>query len=244
MKDNRLEKEFDEYFKGVNTPDNITGDAKKLIKPKSNFLPRFVKFASVAASLVLVFAVALAIILNTDFKKSPSDGDSMDGQAPGQSDSSADVPRFDLYTDSDLVLTDENAYSISTLDKSLKFIENFALAGNASVGTCTAGYRDGELAIVKAEISLMSGLNRDDTTVFIEFTDTNTVYGELAEYYDGTVHYYYGVNYYLTVTTGENGEPEFKLHILYKGVKYYFNVHSSDEAAYEKYLNLVLQKNY
>ena len=32
MKDDKLEKEFEEYFKGVNTPDNITGDAKKYVR--------------------------------------------------------------------------------------------------------------------------------------------------------------------------------------------------------------------
>ncbi len=39
MKDDKLEKEFEEYFKGVNTPDNITGDAKKYVRTEKRAMP-------------------------------------------------------------------------------------------------------------------------------------------------------------------------------------------------------------
>lgn len=282
MKDDRLEKEFDEYFKGVNISDDITADAKKSVNAKRRTMPKYMKFLSIAASIVLVFAVSLAVILKTDFNKvtdgDPSSGNTADNNegnvsdnsgngdsstmpespdaAPGTGskpdDSEGDRPssfnppsgavKYLFYTDDDLVQSDESAYSISSLDSSLKLIENFALAKNASVETCTAGYMDGRLALVKAEVSIVSGLTRDETTVFVEFTDEKLVYDGLADYYDGQIYSYYGAQYYLTSTTGENGEPEFKLHILYNGVKYYFDVHSSDEKAYEKYLNLVTKK--
>ena len=35
MKDNRLENEFEEYFKGVNIPNDITADAKASMAVKS-----------------------------------------------------------------------------------------------------------------------------------------------------------------------------------------------------------------
>ena len=249
MKDERLEKEFDEYFKGLNISDDITADAKKSVEVKRRTMPKFLKFASIAASIVLVFAVSLAVIFNSDFNKASFDGNSSSnesnapgGSAPDHEDPSCgDSGRFELYTDSDLVQSDISAYTLSSLDKSLKFIENFAVADNASVNTCKAGYRDGKLALVKAEVNISSGLSRDETTVYVEFTDSNTVYSELAEYYDGYTYYYYGAQYYLTRTTAENGEPEFKLHILHRGVKYYFNVHSSDFRAYEKYLDLIVK---
>ena len=150
MKDNRLEEEFDEYFKGVNIPDDITADAKKCVTPRRKVMPKFVKFASIAASFVLVFAVALTVIFKNDFKKGSSNGgdasvdntrpDAPDSSAPGTPDSddqfsggsegnsSGGAVRFKLYTDSDLINRDENVYSLSSLDSSLKLIENFALA--------------------------------------------------------------------------------------------------------------------
>ena len=257
MKDNRLEKEFEEYFKGVNTLSDITADAKKSVKPKRAIMPRIVKFASIAASFVLVFAVAIAVILKTDFNKAgdkePSDGNGQyggapdgEGNAPSDSDPSSGAVQFELYTDGELEQRDSSAYSLSSLDSSLKLIENFALAKNANVVTCKTGYRDGKLALVTAEVNILNGLTRDETTIFVEFTDTNSIYSELADYYKGTVYYYgyYGYEYYLTETIGENGEPEFKLHILYRGVKYYFKVQSPDEKAYEKYLKMVIEKKY
>ena len=261
MKDNRLEKEFEEYFKGVNISNDITADAKQSVGRKRKIMPKILKFASIAASIVLVFAVSLTVILKSDFlKKSdsspsvgnssqgsgdadPSDPGASDPSAPGSSDESpgSDSVRFELYSDSDLVKNDISAYSVSSLDKCLKFIENFAVADNASVTTCNAGYLNGKLALVTAQVSITSGLNRDETAVFVEFTAANTVYSGLEDYYDGYTYYYYGADYYLTRTTAENGEPEFKLHILYKGVKYYFNVHSSDIKAYQKYLDLIVK---
>ena len=272
MKDERLEKEFEEYFKGVNISDDITADAKKSVGAKRKIMPKIVKFASIAASIVLVFAVSLAVILKTDFNRAQVNGSmSSSGHAPDKDSDNADAPGstapdlpgdgeasaptppqgdkpsgggavgFELYTDSDLVQNDANAYSVSSLNSSLKFIEKFALADNASVNTCKASYMGGKLVLVKTEVSISNGLNRDETTIYVEFTKEKLVYSKLTEYYEGKISYYYGAEYYLTRTTTENGEPEFKLHILYNGVKYYFNVHSSDQRAYQKYLDLIIK---
>ncbi len=239
MKDERLEKEFGEYFKGVNTPGNITGDAKSFVKPKRKALPKFVKFASCAASLLLVFAVALTVVLKTDLFKAgsaPGDGNTSQGE-PSAPDGNGELK---YYTDAELSTKTENAYSISSLNSNLKFIENFAIASNASVNLCEAGYSDGKLMLAKAEISLISGLTRDETRIYVEFTDKNLIYGELADYYKGSKSYYRGAEYYLTETTAENGEPNFKLHVAYRGVKYYFDVISPDKKAYQKYLDLIV----
>ena len=258
MKDDRLEKQFEEYFKGVNISDDITADAKASVSPRRRIMPKIVKFASIAASIVLVFAVAISIIFRNDFNKGSSVGNSSGDSSPSAPESpsepgDSDPPaggapdfegdsRFVLYADSDINRVEVSAYSLTSLDTSLKLIENFALADNADVTACNAGYMGGKLALVEASVSLLNGFIRDETTIFVEFTESRLVYDGVADYYDGKLNYYYGAQYYLTSITGENGEPEFKLHILYKGVKYYFNVRSSDRYAYEKYLNLVTGK--
>ena len=253
MKDKKLEEEFEVYFKGVNTPDNITGDAKKFVKPKQSFLPKFVKFASVAASFVLVFAVALTIVIKSNLNN-PSDGDTSAENPPAnapdaEAPDAAETPGatgtpddgFRYYTDADISTVQANAYSISSLNGSLKFIENFAVASNASVSTCEVSYIGKTLTLAKAEISVLNGLTRDDATVFVEFTESKLIYDELEEYYGETKNNYRGAEYYLTRTVGENGEPQFKLHISYRGVKYYFNVTSPDQKAYQRYLNLIVK---
>lgn len=239
MKDKRLEQEFEEYFKGVNTPDNITGDAKKLVSPKKKIMPKFLKFASIAACFALVFAVSLTVILKTDLIKTPSDT-TTDASRPNDVPDNSGENIFKFYTDADLETKDVNAYSASKLNSSLKFIEKFAVADNADVAVCKAGYKDGTLALVQADASIINGLNRDETKIYVEFTEGNLIYDGLDEYYTDKKLYYRGAEYYLTQRTGENGEPEFKLHILYNGVKYYFLVQSSDRKAYQKYLSIIV----
>lgn len=255
MKDDKLEKEFDEYFKGVSCSNDITADAKKSVKPKRRIMPKFAKFASIAASFVLVFAVALTIILKNDFKNKSSDkemsggndmsqapssgnnADSKPGTRPDEPDgdnSSGEVDSFKYYTDADLTQTTVSSENISSLSPSLKFIEQFGNAENASVRTCKAGYIGEKLALVTAEVDIKIGIYSDKTDIFVEFTDTHTVYRELADYYNGQIHYDNGTKYYLT----KNGE-ESKLVILYGKVKYYFNIRSDDENAYAKYLQWI-----
>ncbi len=221
MKDDKLEKEFEEYFKGANTPNGITADAKKYVKPKTAFLPKFVKLASVAASFALVFAVAVAIVLKRNVDSVPTE------------------PQVGYYTDADLDLQKTSAYAVYDLHPSLAFIQNLAVSSNASVDGCTAGYRDGKLTLVKADVNLLANLCRDETTVYVEFTDETAVYAELADYADGSKGSYGGINYYLTSGTAENGEPRYRLHAYYGGVKYYFDVRSTDRNAYEKYLRMI-----
>ncbi len=229
MKDERLEQEFGEYFKGVETPDNITEKAKKQASVKRTATRGYLKYLSIAASSVLVCAVALALIFNsrTNFNAGTEAPD------PPQSGSTDGT-----YADSDLVWESENAYAVSYLDPALALIENFAYADNARVSACNAAYLDGELAAVYAEITYLATA-RDDTEIVVEFTDDQLVYEPMTEYLSGTVHYYNGYEYYLTAYTAENGEPGFKLYVSVGGVKYYFNVRSSDEESYIKYLKLI-----
>lgn len=228
MKDDKLEKEFGEYFKNVNTPDNITGDAKKYVKPKNAFLPKFVKFASVAASFALVFAVAVTLFIRS-YKK-PSD----------ETETPLPDAQYTVYTDKELTTETASAYSISQIDKSLKFIENFAIASNANVSLCEVKYNGGKLALAVADINVIDGFTRDETRIYVEFTEEKVIYDGLTQYFDGEIKNYLGAEYYLTESVADNGEPNFKLHVNYAGLKYYFDVTSSDETAYIRYLDLVV----
>ncbi len=230
MKDKKLEEKFGEYFKGVNTPDNITDDAKKYAVRKRAVLPKIVKFASVAASFVLVFTAALIIILRGGITPPEKGGDS-----------AVPPPALVTYGNGELEYREANAYAASDLELSLYFIRNLAVASNAGVNEMTAGYGADGLALVKADACLFNGLLRHDTKIFVEFTEENTVHEELEDYRHGVVYEYRGVTYRLTRTIAENGEPEQKLYFLYQGVKYYFNVTSADEYAHLRYLEMIVK---
>lgn len=243
MKDDKLEKEFGEYFKGVNTPDGITADAKKRVKKENTFLPKFAKFASIAASFVLVAAVALTVVLKTDVKEGQSTLPSTPDQSSSDGVLIGDKYLY-LYSEDGLAQKKENPYSVTSLNPALKFMERIALADNADVKNCTSLYNGETLYMVKADLDVLSGFSRDETEMIAEFTEENYVLREVAEYYAGEKGTYYGAEYYLTETVGGNGEPEFKLIVINDGIKYYFDVKSSDKTAYGKYLNLVLSENF
>lgn len=226
MKDQRLEKEFGEYFKGVNTPDDITADAKKYVKPGTSFMPKFLKFASVAASCVLVVTVAVLLLTRDSFKNdSPS------------SDVAESAP---LYYDADITAVDADAYSLPN-KPSFKFITRLASYGGAHVSDCVTYYSENELVLFNAEVEMLYGLNRYDAEMYIEFTPDKT-YAPLKDYTEGEKSYYRGAEYYVTQTVADNGEPEFKLYVSYNGLKCYFDITSSDEQAYMKYLEIVVKK--
>ncbi len=226
MKDDKLEQQFKEYFNGVETPKNITGDAKKHVPEKRSALPRFVKFASVAASFVIVFAATLAVILRGNFPSGP---------VPDETDTP-----FTYYDAAELVRRDENAYSAAETHSSLKFIQKLAV-GNAAVGDCAAYYDGENLTLYEASVSLINGLYRHDTRVYVEFTQPRLVYSEVGDFYDGEKFSRGGAEYYITQDFADNGEPEYKLCILNGGVKYYFRILSADRAACEKYINMILK---
>ena len=216
MKDQRLEKEFEEYFKGANLPADITADAKKCIKAKSVGHGRFIGLISAAASVLIVCTAAVVIALNLN----PSRG-------------------MRVYGDERLSFKAENAAYLTDLNGSLKIIEDFARADNAKINYCSSAYDGDSLAFVTADVSSINGLTRHETSIYIEFADG--VYSPLEEYYSGTKAEYKNPQYYLTRGVAVNGEPVNKLYLSYGGVKYYFNVTSSDEDAYKKYLQLIVK---
>ncbi len=232
MKDKRLEEQFKEYFDGVEIPElpnNIVADAKKSVKRRESKLPRFAKIASIAASFVLVFAVAAVLIARTDFSAIGSDG-------AGGSSSDGSVLTYNV---SELRFDEENAYSLSAVDKSLKFIENLAYTPNAEVKRAvTSHFADEKTAFAYAEVTLVAGA-RYDAQIFVEYAEET--FEPLKGYSGGAAENYRGINYYLTKETAENGELVNKLLVVKGGVKYYFNVQSSDENAYIKCIELLLQ---
>lgn len=234
MKDKRLDEQFKEYFKGVEIPElpnNIVADAKKSVKRRNSTLPRFAKIASIAASFVLVFAVAAVLIARADFS-------AMQPDLPNQGGASS-APDAYTYTYSELRFDEENAYNLSKVDKSLTFIENLAYKPNADVtGAYTSHFKeDNETAFAYAEITLIAGA-RYDAKVFVEYSEQT--FEPLKDYADGIAGTYRGVSYRLTRETAENGEPVNKLYIKNGEVKYYFTVQSSDENSYQKCIDMLL----
>lgn len=227
MKDEKLEKQFEEYFKGASLPSGITDDAKKHVKAKKPALPRFVKFASVAASFIIVFVTAVALTLK--FTSPPDVPDSP---------SSAQIT---TYGDEALNFRRENAKYITELSQSLKPIEHFARKDNAIINECYSAYSDEKLTFVAADVSSVEGLTRYEAKIYVEFTDLNTVYSPLEEYFSGTEGVYRDAEYRLIRAVSENGEPVNKLYVNFGNVKYYVNVTSSDEDAYKKYLELIVK---
>lgn len=227
MKDEKLEKQFEEYFKGASLPSGITDDAKKHVKAKKPALPRFVKFASLAASFIIVFVTA--VVLTLKFTSPPDVPDSP---------SSAQIT---TYGDEALNFRRENAKYITELSQSLKPIEHFARKDNAIINDCYSAYSDEKLTFVAADVSSVEGLTRYEAKIYVEFTDLNTVYSPLEEYFTGAEGVYRGAEYRLIRAVSENGEPVNKLYVSYGNAKYYVNVTSSDKDAYKKYLELIVK---
>lgn len=234
MKDRKLQEKFDEYFKGVNPPENITADAKKYVKAKKPFMPRFLRFAAIAASVALVSVVTVLGLYYNSLPKG-------DGAAPPAADepSSPDAPQITFYGDEDLQGKEYSAYELFNVHRSLKFLQDLNYNNYASVDGCTAYTLDGALTLVKSDVSLLKNLNRYESRVYVEFV-TNKVYSPLADYGSGKAQHYKGTAYCVTQTFAQNGEPEFKLHFTRGGVKYYFDIISSDPSAYLPFLQLIL----
>lgn len=235
MKDKRLEEQFRGYFEGVEIPElpnNIVADAKKSVKRRDTRLPRFAKIASIAASFVLVFAVAAVLIARADFSVVLPDG------AHGGSTGSS--PSASTYGDNALLEPKQiDAYTLSSVDNNLKFIENLAYRTNADVETVeTSQFKDGKTAFTYAKVTLISGA-RYDAEIYVEYAEQT--YEPLKSYTEGASGNYRGLKYKLTKETAENGEPVNKLLVEKDGVKYYFYVQSSDENSYTKCLELLLQ---
>lgn len=230
MKDKKLEELFNGYFEGTDTPDiSITEDAKKFVK-KPSVLPRFAKIASIAASAVLCVTAAVLITVNV-LPSAPSAPPASDADNSGAADE-----QISVYGDGDFSTAGVSAYTASKIDPSLKFIERLSLSPNANVTLSKAEFNEGGLAFVKAEAAFITQ-TRYDAEVFVEFTDK--VYSPLAEYRDGEKGYFRGTEYALTREIAENGEPVNKLFVESGGVKYYFNVISTDPDAYLACLQLI-----
>lgn len=234
MKDKRLEEQFKEYFEGVTPPElpnNIVADAKKSVKRRDSRLPRFAKIASIAASFVLVFAVAAVLIARANFSAIIPDGSS--------GGSSGDAAEIQTYSVSELRYDEENVYDLSATNKNLKFIETLAYMNNAEVSKVyTSHFADEDTAHVYAEATYVASA-RYDMQIFVEFSDKT--FEPLKTYAEGTAGNYRGISYYLTQEVAENGEPVNKLLAVKGGVKYYFTVQSSDENSYIKCLEMLLR---
>ena len=224
MKDWELEKVFNGYFEGIDTPDNLTQDAKKHVKKRSAILPAFAKYASIAASFVAVVAVGAVLVSRANLFGA---------------NNATRPPELLTYTDGQLTKNSANVYTLTEIDSSLKFIQDLALIKNASVNNVErAAFEDSATAHVYAEISLVTD-TRYDAEIYVEFTEYT--YAPLVEYTQGESGYYCGINYKLVCTTDENsGELVTMLYARKENIKYYFTVLSSDSDSYIKFLQMIL----
>lgn len=220
MKDKKLEEQFNEYFDGVKVPENITEDAKKYVNKPAG-LPRFVKTASIAASFLLCFVVAVALILNSPSPAAPE---------------SPDSPAANYYEENEIYYSSVNAYAASKLKPELRFIERLAFSDRADVKLKCADFENGETAFVLAEVVYVDGV-RDDTEIYVEYT--NGVFSPLKDYQKGEEIYYGGSTFRLTQEYDESGEPVSKVYAQKNGIKYYFSVTSSNTQSYQKYLKFI-----
>ena len=227
MKDRKLEEQFSGYFEGMNVPENLAEDAKKYVKAPSA-LPRFYKFVSVAASIIIVFAVALVLV----FRPFAADGGE-DPDFDGTNSPDAVAPSY--YSDGDVTLSAVSGYSLAAIDPALAFMEKFAYASNADVTAQRAEFSGGETAFVKAEVVQIAGA-RYDAEILVDFS--GKVYEPTASYMRGEQYYFKGVSYALT--EGEiDGEPNYKIYAEKGRIKYYISVTSSDTQSYLRYLEII-----
>ncbi len=225
MKDKRLEKEFGEYFKGVQTPEGITDGAKKYVKPKRTFLPKFIKYSAVTASCI---AIAVSAVF---FARG------LQNRFPAGDSSPAPPPQYEIFGDGDLSSVKTDAYSLPD-SENLKIIKKFALMPNAQVENCSAGYLGGELALFTAQINFIYNLRRYEAQVFIEF-DSSVLYSPLEEYLTGEKNVYRGMEYRITQTTAQNGEPEYRLCTVRGNARYCMDIISSAPDAYIAFLEII-----
>ena len=233
MKDRELEEKFEGYFEGVKAPENMTADAKKYVKPRRFVMPKFTatqirRLVYAFSGIVLVAMVSLlGVFYFNGFPRA------------GENGSTSDAPdAVVIYYENELESTACSVSSLYEMNNSLKFLQDLDFKKNASVNNCTAYTANGKLTLVKSDLSMLEGLNRYETEIYVEFAES--VFSPLQDYFCGEKRAYNGYEYYLTKTTAENGEPGFKLLVNKRGIKYYFDVTSSDEAAYEKFLKIIL----
>lgn len=225
MADFNLNDEFDKYFKGVKLPENITADAKKVGKVKKSYSSTFAKFASIAASLILACVVGISLMINYLPKLNNGQGANMS---------------ITTYDDSSLRAANASVHTLSKINKSLKFIEDYSFKKGWGVSNANVFAYEGKIALVSAYLTTRNNLSREETQVFVEFTQENFVYSQLADYKKGESKNYNGIEYYMTTFIGDNGEPTNRIYLYLNSVKYYFNIQSPNSNVHIKYLREII----
>lgn len=234
-----MQTEFDEYFEGVELPQNLTADAKAQVKPRKNRagLKWFLRLAPVAVAIALVIAAAAM------FFPSFSAGGNMSGAAPGGNQSAGESNPGEgpgegdnpFYSLAELKASRENPYSSSLAG--MGFAKTLALASNAAV-ELTAYYGDGKIRVARADISLVNGQYRHDAVIYAEYADGNMQLGDFIDYTYGAERYFRGQRYNVTADY-DGGEEIYKIYIAAGGIKYYLSVETSESDGYLLYLQLL-----
>ncbi len=246
-KDENLERAFDEYFDGMEIPEGLAEDAKKL--NKRPLWTRLNKYASAFACAVVVCIVAgVGIYSGINYGASDpygaAPGDDLDNSGNASTDdgtsdySSSSSVGYNTYSLSDLTESQLDPYSLEDTDSALAYIQNFAYATNSQVESCTGYSSESQLMLVKAEVTVSAEYNQQ-AVIYVEFTEDGYICEELYDYYGGE-SLAYGNTTYLYYETEDNGEPVRCVTVNLDGVKYYIRVTSTDENAYLNYLYLLL----
>lgn len=221
--DKKLKEEFDEYFKGVNLPDNLTADAKTHVKKHNKISFKWVyALAPIAVAAVLIIGYAAYMNLIPGSGSSPMDG--KDENTAGDYYSSQSLAKENL---------DINAASAMV---GLEFTKAFEYNRNVYADLFAYRSADSEIKFVEAAVTVLHYGYRHDAVIIAEFADK--CLEDKRDFLEGEEKSYMG-NSYIYNSGYDNGEPVHRIYTVYKNVKYYISVTTSEQAGYLVYLNLI-----
>lgn len=221
-KDEFIEKEFQNYFSGVNPPSGVTDDAKRLIlerKSRRKLALRLSGFASVLACLVLIFSVTL-------YNKNAN--------------------KITYYSTGDLKVETVSLSEVKdkTDEINLNSFEILEFASNANAEYYL--YYDGsEIKFIEIKITCLNSYGREDVKIYIELTGKKNTCEDFKKYYGlENEEKYQGVSYEYA-NTNDNGEWVSKAFLQYNGYKYFLETQVSSvkvngNYTLQKYLNLII----
>lgn len=248
-RDEQIERAFDEYFDGVTPPGaNVLDEAKNLMERNKRRQKIIKRTMAITAGVACVCLCTVGIIYAPFIGGNKADGNNSPsaanpGQAgnlgpsaadPGQSDSIDNSSSGNRYPDAGLSTVSLNLYDTDL--QGIKFLKTLDIADNFEVTDFTGHYNGKSLSYVSANVQGFADGYRHDVTVYAEYsTGTCDLFDE---YFDGDTEYYDNLRCYVSSAL-INGEYVKKVFTEKRGVKYYFEVTSSDPAAYAGYLYLI-----
>lgn len=232
MKDEKkLQEEFDEYFGGVNLPDNMTADAKLHVKRRKNTgLIWLKRLAPIAAAAVLI--VAFTVFFNL----APRANGGSDGFDSPQNQGNTS-PQYSFYT-ADKLIPENMDITVADKIAGLKFTEKFIFKKNVSASVTAYSDAAGRLIFAEINVSLIYNGYRHDGVIIAEFTDRYVCLDDMKDYLEGSNRTYYDMEY--VYNGGEDkGEPVHRVFACKNDVKYYISVTTAQKSGYMLYVDWI-----